>query len=299
MHENNPLRHLKPSEWRARRIGKAAAKSAADSEARTQWFHEQQKERQNRRPAGPGLKEYQVDFTQIYGHESYTSLTGRAPDLESSMYKALQVEKKKHADIVEPDFKKLSGNALYAYAIMSGNRVDNQLGDWLAENTPQNAYFTPDMVAEAVAGHDGIEVTTDTRDGLSIWNFSHTESGQSFEMSRTSDGSEPTQPTNPYLVAHYWDEYDFDTLQVVSTPKLSDASVYPERPDNYRTLNSTLGLAIAQALDLNNVRIDQEIAFTFKGPQATTYMTPHAGGLEPEYVRVPSSVVAHLPGAEL
>lgn len=304
MHEKHPLQKLKPSALRARFLGggatKKAAESAAESEARTERFRLADIERQNRRPAGPGLKEYQVDFKQLYGYDAVVSMTGRAPDLDSTMYHAVEAEKKKYPNIVEPDHKNLTGSTLYAFAIMSGNHVDNKLGDWLAENTPQNAYFTPEMVADAVAGHDTIQVTAGERDGLSIWNFSYAETGESFEMSRTSDGSEPTQPTNPYLIVHYWDEYDFDTQEIVSTPKLSDVSENgPNRRDNYRMLNTEFGDALKQALELDEVRIEQEVEFTFKGPQSKTFLTPLAGGLEPEYVRVPSSVVAHLPGAEL
>lgn len=302
MHEKNPLRHLKRKGSRAQRAAELATAAAVSEQQLHEEYLAREKERQDRLPAGPGLKEYEVDADQFFGFEARRSmLYSGTPNLEHSMYKALQMAKAALPPIKEPDFKNLQGDRLYAFAIMSGNFVDRDLNEWLHANTPQHGYFTPEMVTEAVKHRDDIVVDSVQTNDLAIWNFSHLGTNESFEMSRTLDGSKPTVPVNPYLAAHYWNEYDFENDQVVATPRLSDAtnSIGWSGVENWQVFKGPFGEAIMQALELEPVRIDQKVDFTLIAPHTETYGQIRYGELEQNPVHVPSSVIAHLPGAEL
>lgn len=302
MHEKNPLRFLKRKEVRARRAAELVTATALLEQQRHEQYLADKKERQEQLPAGPGLKEYQVDAYQLFGHEAIGHLLhSGTPHLYKSMAEVVKKEKLKHPEIMEPDYKNYSGNRLYAAAIQTGNYVDRNLRDWITENTPQNGYFTPEMVAIAVEGRDDIRVSTMQRDGLDVWTFNYSDTNESYEMSRTIDGSKPTIPTNPYLEVSYRAEYDFDTEQVVSTPELRDSTTsfgWPE-PSQRELLAGAFGDALKQSLEIEPFKADQRVEFTFQGPQSKSYAQIYDGQLDVNFVNVRSSVTAHLPGAEL
>lgn len=291
MKERNRFRRLLPNNFR---VPIEKPKTEAELEAEYVRLHAEykagEKVRLDKLPAGPGLKEYEIDLHQTNDYGRKITALGSNP-LYKSMGKVLRAHKEANPEKKDPENK----SNLYAAAILGQSSVSNELKRWIQEHTPQNTYFTPEMVADAVAGRDDVHVETGQRDGLSTWRFS-TPTGASKEMSRTADGSKPTIPVNPYLVVHYWQEYDFDPQEIVATPSIGDSQTEGETATERGALRGELGQILMASLGVGEVRVHQAVDFRIVESAPTSFLKSYDGDqLDPAYVAVPAYVRADLP----
>lgn len=252
------------------------------------YYQESYRRRLDATPAGPGLKGYDLDMNQFQYSTDMSELTGIAPAF-SKTFAAMSEKLSKNASVHEDETANIYVKLMHSSAALS--RPTNELREWLEQNTPQNGYFTPEMVLAAVADDERVVTTSSHEDNLLSWKFSDSE-GNSFALSRTADGSRPTVPTRPYLAAHYWNDYDADSQSVVSTPRLS---LNHTSQKEYRTLkDSPLASAIRENLHLVPVRVDQEIDFRVVESKPRPYFTD-ASTESLESIRAEAHIIADLP----
>lgn len=239
-------------------------------------------------PAGPGLKKYEIDTFQTNDFGRMICSPGGM--FEGTMDKVLKTYKAANPNLKEPVD---SPDKVYATAIMSGSRVAPELQDWIHKHRLQNAYFTPEMVVESLVTNEDVRVETTQHDNLLVWKFI-TNDGETIEMSRTADGSEMSEhnyikePTvNPYLAVRYEPEYDHTTQEIVCSPRIGDS---------FGKIGGEIGEIIKSALGVTEQRIHQPVEFTVVGAGPKMFYKPYEGNqIEPTYANVEAYVVADFP----
>jgi len=150
------------------------------------------------------------------------------------------------------------------------------------------------MVEEAVGGNEQVESRRFSDGGFNLWEFEDRD-GNMITLSRTSDGSRPDAPTRPYLGVHYWNNYDFQTAEVVSAPQLS---VNGSSPGECKVMeDSPLAREMIASLGLREFRIQQRIEFQVQGPQPKTVLNLGPDGITTGFVNAQPRAIADLPPA--
>jgi hypothetical protein len=283
---------LKPG-WLGSLLGRGPNKEAVEA-AREEAFFARRRERIDARPAGPGLKEYDLNMDRFQYSTDMTALSSKAPAFIGAFTRILKQHQAKHpesgsntTDASTSEYVKL----MHKGALLS--RPTPELNDWLNEHEPQNGFFTPEMVEAAVAKDKRVAVAKRQEDNVQIWQFSDDE-GNNFNLSRTTDGSRPTVRTEPYLAAKYWSEYDADRQEIVSTPQFSLAEHGQGQYEMFKS--SPLASALMEDLGLQPIRLAQEIEFRVVESAPRPYFTgADAGAANFESVIAEAHVVADLP----
>lgn len=314
LHEQDPNKHEKnpnkPSSI-ARLIGRlgvgnrpapgADTKTTKDKDLDA-YFAERRRQSMDKRPAGPGLKGYNLNSDLFQRSDHMSRIESEAPSFTRTMKDILDRYYGEHPE--QKNYAQAEKNSEPFTALMfSGamsSRPSQRLHAWLAEHTPQNGYFTPEMVTEAVAGSPDIIASRRTEDGIDYWKFSSPDESQSFTLSRTHNDSKPTVMTEPYLATDYWNEYDSDAGDIVSTPQINLAG-----QSLYKLSRSDFGAALKSCLGLGPIRLHQQIDFSVVGPKpmptiglATEGQGDLGHGFSFESVRAEAYVVADLPSSD-
>jgi len=276
----------KPSGTEAN-LAAAAIAGATDPEADYKALLEA---REKARPAGPGLKGSQLDAKLFRYSTDKSALESGVPPFREAFKSVIT---KYHE--TTPKHPGTEGDDPFAKAMFSEiaqSRPTPELQAWITENTPQNGYFTPEMVTEAVADNPNVKTSHEDKDGIRTWSFADASGERSFTLSRPLDGQRPEAETRPYLAVGYRPEYDFDTQEVVAKPRLWLNGL---REGEYATLGSSLGTDIMNSLQVPTPRVHQEIDFNVVEAQAHPLLTDASGSSESfESVMGEAYVVADL-----
>lgn len=255
-------------------------------------YKERQREELDQRPAGPGLKGYDVDLGLFQYSTDMTELMSRATEfyhtfdviIDRYHQEGRDVEGQFHYDSEEHPFES------FMFSSAAQSRPTERLSSWLKAHVPQNGYFTPEMVLEAVAGNDSISVTHEVVEGVEQWTFSD-EEGEHFALSRSTDGSRPSVRTKPYLAVRYSPEYDFDTEEVVAEPKLGSNGYDQHESAAFR---GSLGRVVKDSLGVYPVRLSQKIEFNIVDAKPVPYLAS-ADVHSLESITAQAHVIADLP----
>lgn len=247
----------------------------------------------DQRPTGPGLKGYDVELGLFRYPTDMTELMSRGLTFFSTFREIIgryrqdgkDIQGQFHDDSEKHPFESL----MFSSAAQS--RPTARLSEWLEANVPQNGYFTPEMILKAIDSDPSISVTHEIGD-IESWTFSNKENEQ-LTLSRAADGNRPAVRTQPYLAVRYSPEYDFDTEEVVTEPKLS-LTGYDEQRSN--ALKGGLGNTIKAALGVVPVRLDQKIEFHVVDARPVPYLASADGSFES--ITAQARVVADLPQAQ-
>ncbi len=235
-------------------------------------YNARRRERMDRTPAGPGLKGYDLELNLFQYSTDMSELESVAPPFHDTFRRILAEYRASHPEDQPKELGDDNENPFVSLMYSSDllSRPTQELSAWLYENTPQNGYFTPEMIEEAVVDDPEIQVTKHSEDGLDIWRFSDTGEN-SFTLSRPSDGKRPVVQTRPYLGVHYWTEYDPTTEELVSSPRLSTNSM----PDGEYGMfkRSDFAAKLARHLNLEPIRLAQKIDFQIVGAKPAPYFS--------------------------
>lgn len=257
-------------------------------------YKQRQRERLDALPAGPGLKDYDLELDLFQYSTDMSELSSRGTEFFHTFDSLIKEYKQSHDvqgghhdDSAEHPFEAL------IYSSMMQSRATPELSRWLQEHVPQNGYFTPEMIAEALGDQSDVSVHHETTEGIDTWTITHEEGG-SVTLSRPQDGQRPSVRTRPYLAVHYNTEYDFDADEVVASPALwlngSDR-------DESAALKGALGESLKDRLGLTPVRMNQKIDFHIEGAKPVPYFTgADTGSLES--ITAQAHVIADLPHRE-
>jgi hypothetical protein len=232
-------------------------------------YRASRRERIDKIPAGPGLKEYDLDSNLFQYSTDMTDLTSGTPPFNDTFRKMLaEYREAQPSEIDDNDDANPFVNLMYSGEMLS--RPSRELSAWLRDNTPQNGYFTPEMVEEVITDDPEFAIAKHSEDGLDFWHFSDTQ-GSAITLSRPSDGKRPSVQTRPYLSAHYWTEYDPDTEELVSTPRLSTNNTTGDEYSMFK--RSDFANRLTQHLNLRPIRLPQKINFQVVGAKPAPYFT--------------------------
>lgn len=257
-------------------------------------YKQRQRERLDALPAGPGLKDYDLELDLFQYSTDMSELSSRGTEFFHTFDSLIKDYKRSRGvqggyydDSAEHPFEAL----IYSSIVQS--RSTPELSQWLQERVPQNGYFTPEMIAEALGEQADVSVRHEVAEGIETWTFAN-EEGETFTLSRPQDGQRPGVRTKPYLAAHYSTEYDFDTDEVVASPALwLNGSDSGERG----ALRGSLGERLKGALGLAPVRMAQKVEFRMEGAKPMPYFTG-AGTDSLESITAQAHVIADLPHEE-
>lgn len=206
----------------------------------------------NRRPQGPGLPEWEVNWDLYRApFESRQFLTSGSPDFWQTQMQMLQ------------QYMELPRSVDVPLASQLRTGPSGEVMWFMEKHRNRNAFFTPEMITEALADVPEIIIDHGEADGVEVWNFTTVTPEDEIEkLTLVRAGEHPTIRTAPYLGITYVAEYDFANEQLQFVPQF----MMEWRDDINNSLPrrgpSQLQSYITAALGLEPQVIDQRLSFT-------------------------------------
>jgi len=258
--------HIPGTEARRARIAREAAIAAMSSMSYADYVRQQ--------PHGPGLLGVDVDwklYRNLMGTEaghSRQALTGRASDFWDTQMSLLR----QHLELPS------TGDVPLMSQIHSG--TSPALSQFLQKHRYPNAFFTPEMVQEAVADVPEIIIDRGEANGVEVWNFTtQNGDGDIEKLTLVRAGENPTVRTAPYFAVTYTAEYDAPNQDILFVPRpIMDSN--DGINDSLPRRDSALVSRINAALGLEAQVVHQPLSFTVNSQPYRFLTAPETFGVE-------------------
>jgi hypothetical protein len=235
-------------------------------------------------PHGPGLDQTQINKNLYRDHyEDLHGVTGSRP---ADFYDSIDSRLREYLEVPA------DGHVSLGSSIRS--TTSNQVNEFVKKHRRVPAFFTPEMVQEAIAGNPDIVTEYAQEDGVEEWQFSTVnESGETEAITLRRGGEHPEADMVPYLPVTYKAEYDAVAKDIVFMPQIplnNRSGVNDGMPFH----GGTIGQRIMGALDVQAQRVHQPLEFRIDEAPMSYLSLGGVSGTPDAYVGDHGATMRHI-----